>query len=89
MPRPKPATPLVQFHAKLPPSEAAALAKIVPLWADDLAARLAEQGIHTPPPADRTAWLRAVIREHAARYKVSIDDTPAPDAPRRTKRAEK
>lgn len=82
MPRPKPPRPLVQFGAKLPPQEADALNEIVHRWAADVTAKLAAQGIHTPPPAERTAWLRAKIREDAARYGIEIvEPTAAPPPP--------
>jgi hypothetical protein len=83
MPRPKPPAPPMQFHAKLPPEELAALPAIVTAWNREVAERLAGQGIHTPPPADRTSWLRAKLREDAARYGVPIGD-PATKAKRKT-----
>ena len=62
----------MQFNAKLPPEEHAAIGPIVTAWHAEVVAMLAAQGIHSPPPADRTAWLRAKIREDAARYGVTI-----------------
>ena len=82
MPRPKPPEQPRKFQVKIPPGEEAAIAEIVVAWG----AALGAQGIHVVPT--QTAWFRAVIREQAARYGVTIgpggpaDDSPPVAAPK-------
>lgn len=90
MPRPKPVIPLVGFNVRLPQNEAEALGPIVNAWATAYAAELAAKGVHIAPPADKTAWLRTMIREQAAKHGVIIPDgsppAPPPAPPKRTSR---
>lgn len=69
---------MVQFATRIPENEADAIAPIVLAWAADVAKKRAERGDFAPPPADRAAWFRAVVREFAARYSVAIDDGTVP-----------
>lgn len=80
VPRPKPPAPPVQFATKLPPELHEAVAKIVPFWHAEMVTKLAEQGVHSAPHADRTAWLHTKIREDAARYGVAIASPASPPA---------
>lgn len=73
MPRPKPVVPLVLFNVRLPKSYTEALPQLVTAWHADVTAKLAAQGFHTGPPADRTALVKAMLDEFFGRYGVEVD----------------